>query len=217
MALEYACTRFAEQCLQLETRDPIGMGNRRRVFQHPDHPDLCIKVARQEHIRQSLDKRGGLYKYMPTRWRDDNWLEAIAYQQAALQDAASPNWAHIPRLHGWQDTDIGTGLVFDYYRTETGEAAPNLAHVLADGIIEPHVQTAIDGLIAYLSQTDVWMRHPGPPNIVLAADGKLKLIDCLGTYNMRVFRPFKSILKRRRGRHIAYLQRAVDNALKTAH
>ena len=51
MHTAYACARFSAQHLKLADRAPIGMGNRRYVFAHPTHPDLCIKLARTRHIR----------------------------------------------------------------------------------------------------------------------------------------------------------------------
>ena len=209
MQTAYACARFSAQHLKLADRAPIGMGNRRYVFAHPTHPDLCIKLARTRHIRRQLDRRGGLYRLMPTRWRDDNWLEARAYQQPALRDTQSGNWLFVPRLHGWQATDRGVGLVFDYYRTAHGAPAPNLADLLAGGRHDAALEDALADLRRFLARTDLWMRHPVPANIVWGADGRLKLIDCLGTYNMHVLRHLAPVRYRRRHRHIRYLNGAI--------
>ena len=46
---------FDSKTLDLHVDNAIGMGNRRWVFQHPDNPKLCIKVARQAHIRDQLN------------------------------------------------------------------------------------------------------------------------------------------------------------------
>jgi hypothetical protein len=201
----------------IDNRSPIGMGNRRQVFIHPDHPDLCVKIARNDHIRQSLDKRGGIYRLMPTHWRDDNWLEAYAYRQKALRDDSSPAWRHVPRLYGWQDSDLGCGLVFDFYRTAQGQPAPSLQQVLQSGLSNEQLDRALIELTQFLNTTDVWMRHPGPANIVLAADGRLKLIDCLGTYNMSYVVHHFSVLRRRRQvRHISYLHGAVTRMRQSA-
>lgn len=207
----YATQCFSEDELQLEEEDKIGMGNRRFVFQHPQHENLCIKVARAAHIRASLDQRGFFYRLMPTHWRDDNWLEARAYRQKPLQSKNLDIWQHIPRLHGWQATSLGPGLVFDYYRQSNGDAAPNLRDVLEKNGLTPKVEGAIDRLNAFMHTHGIWMRHPGPPNIVLAADGDLKLIDCLGTYNMPFMQYIPAIRHHRAKRHEAYLARAVRN------
>lgn len=209
--VNYATQRFSTDELQLNEDDKIGMGNRRFVFQHPQHEDLCIKVARAAHIRANLDRRGFVYRLMPTHWRDDNWLEARAYRQAPLQSDRPEIWQHIPRLHGWQATSLGPGLVFDYYRREDGTAAPNLKQVLETDGLTPRLEAAISRLNAFMHAHGVWMRHPGPPNIVLAADGDLKLIDCLGTYNMPFMQYSAAIRRRRAQRHEAYLARSVKN------
>ena len=92
--------QFAPQKLGLGDAEPIGMGNRRRVFEHPNNPNLCIKIARSEHIRAQMDERGFFYRLMPTRWRDDNWLEARAYQQEVLETADPAIWLHLTRISG---------------------------------------------------------------------------------------------------------------------
>ena len=209
--VNYAAPLFASEELQLKEDDKIGMGNRRFVFQHPSHAELCIKVARASHIRAELDKRGFVYRNMPTHWRDDNWLEARAYQQKPLQTTNEEIWHHIPRLHGWQATNLGPGLVFDYYRSPDGTAAPNLRYVLETQGLTPAVEGAIERLNAFMHKHGIWMRHPGPPNIVMGADGDLKLIDCLGTYNMPLMHLIPTLRKRRAKLHEAYLARAVEN------
>lgn len=212
--VNYATQLFASDELQLKEDDKIGMGNRRFVFQHPHHEEFCIKVARASHIRAELDKRGFIYRNMPTHWRDDNWLEARAYQQKPLQSDNPNLWRHIPRLHGWQATNIGPGLVFDYYRSNDGSPAPNLRQVLENEGLTSTVERAIQRLNAFIHAQGIWMRHPGPPNIVLGADGDLKLIDCLGTYNMPLMHLIPAMRKRRAKGHEAYLARAVANLTK---
>lgn len=152
MQIHYAFAPFSQQRLSLADATPIGMGNRRRDFVHPSHPDLCIKIARNQHIRRGLDRRGGLYRLMPTRWRDDNWLEARAYQQTALREDASPNWQYVPHLHGWQPTDMGDGLVFDYYRTPQGEPAPSLEALLQNGMCGADLERALTDLAVFFGQ-----------------------------------------------------------------
>jgi hypothetical protein len=210
----YLDMQFAPQKLGLADAEPIGMGNRRRVFEHPNNPNLCIKIARSEHIRAQMDERGFFYRLMPTRWRDDNWLEARAYQQEVLETADPAIWLHLPRLYGWQDTDIGPGLVFDYYRDATGGPAPTLRQALHTQGLCPDIRKALDDLHSYIRTADIWMRHPNAENTVMGMDGRLKLIDCLGTYNMQGLRHIPAVRKRRQERNIAYLERQVANLVK---
>jgi len=214
MATPYATNQFSPQCLDLTDIRPIGMGNRRHVFAHPQLPDLCIKVARSAHIRAQLDAKGGLYRFMGTHRRDDNWLEAQAYQQKALQAPPEARvWQYVPRLYGWQETSQGPGLVFDYYRDETGGPAPSLETALKAEGLSPRLETALESLRGYIGETDLTMRHPGPPNIVLATDGDLKLIDCLGTYNTDFSRYIPALRRKRLARHTHYLNVAVGRIL----
>ena len=214
MATPYATNQFSPERLELDAVIPIGMGNRRHVFAHPDHDTLCIKVARSAHIRAQLDAKGGLYRLMGTHRRDDNWLEAQAYQQTALQAPPEAEvWHYVPRLYGWQDTSQGPGLVFDYYRDETGGPAPSLETALHAEGLSPRIAAALERLSDYISTTDLSMRHPGPPNIVLAMDGDLKLIDCLGTYNTDFSKYIPPLRRQRLARHNHYLNVAVQRVL----
>ncbi len=210
----YRCARFAPQKLSLAEVEPVGMGNRRRVFVHPDNPDLCIKIARNDHIRAQLDNRGLVYRIMPTRWRDDNWLEARAYQQSVLQTTEPAIWRHLPRLLGWQETDIGPGLVFDYYRNAEGGPAPTLRKTIETFGLRPDIRQALDDLHTYIRSADIWMRHPNTENTVIGLDGHIKLIDCLGTYNMQGLRYIPAVRKHRQERNIAYLERQVAQLVK---
>lgn len=209
MKVGYLGDQFAPQKLCLSKAEPVGMGNRRRVFVHPNNPDLCIKVARGDHIRKQMDERGIVYRMMPTRWRDDNWLEARAYQQGVLRASDPAIWLHLPRLYGWQDTDIGPGLVFDYYRNAEGGPAPTLRQALQKQGLLPNIRKALDDLSSYIRTADIWMRHPNTENTIIGLDGRLKLIDCLGTYNMQGMRFIPAVRRHRQARNIAYLERQV--------
>lgn len=212
MAEAYLGTQFAQTTLSLADKKPIGMGNRRQVFVHPENPALCFKVARFDHIRAQMDKRGLVYKLMPTRWRDDNWLEARAYRQSAIEPQNDRIWQHLPRLYGWQDSDLGAGLVFDYYRAADDTPAPTLRRAIQENGLTAALQNALDELYAYIRETGLWMRHPNAENTVLAADGRLKLIDCLGTYNMHMLRHIPALRKRRLENHITYLAKQVASS-----
>ena len=209
--MTYQCRQFSNERASLDDEHYIGMENRRRVFMHPDYPNLCIKVARASHIRRELNRRGLIHKLMPTHWRDDNWLESRAYQQPALSVITEATQRHIPSLYGWQETSIGMGLVFDYYHLGNGQPAPNLRDVILSGGITADIRRAVDGLKDFILHDGPWMRHPSPENIVYATDGQLKLVDCMGTYNMRLQRYIPAIRKRRRKRHNSYLETAIGN------
>ncbi len=205
---------FDARKLSLAGTAPIGMGNRRRVFRHPENGALCIKIARLRHIRQQMDARSLFHKMMPTRWRDDNRLEVRAYRQSAIRGGEETVWRHLPRLYGWQDTDLGRGLVFDYFQNHDGGPAPTLRQALdAQGDVD-EVKAALDELYDFIRSAGIWMRHPNVENVVLAADGRLKLIDCLGTYNGHVRRLVPPLVRRRLERHVSYLSRQVGRLLE---
>ena len=216
MQSAYACAPFCDDELVLTHAKPIGMGNRRYVYAHPVHENLCLKIPRTTHIRRNMNRRGLIYRFMPTRWRDDNWLEARAYRRAEFNGEDNAIWRHFPRLYGWQRTDIGVGLVFDYYRSETLNPAPNLQQALEANGLTRQIETALNRLMRFIDHYQIWMRHPNPSNIVLAADNELKLIDCLGTYNMPLLRYLPPIRRRHAQRNKAYLREAVHRVAVNA-
>ena len=186
------------------------MGNRRKVYFHPEQPNLCIKVARLSHIRSELNARGWAHKMTPTHWRDDNWLEARAYQQPLLAVKTPVIQRHIATLYGWQNTSHGMGLVFNFFTDKKGRPAPNLQKLILLNGVTATVLAATAELKQFILQHGPWMRHPGPENIVMAAVGHLKLVDCLGTYNTPLQRYIPAIRKRRRLRHTEYLDNEIS-------
>ena len=115
---------------------------------------------------------------------------------------------------GWQETNLGPGLVFDYYTDPQGKPAPNLQSVLKTQGMTPELAVAVQNLHAYILKTQIWMRHPGPPNIVWAADGHLKLIDCLGTYTMGWQHRIAMFRQKRLERHCTYLDTTIARTLR---
>lgn len=209
MQSAYACAPFSSDELILSDAKPIGMGNRRYVFAHPVHENLCLKIPCTAHIRQNMNRRNIIYRFMPTHWRDDNWLESRAYRRGEFKGEDNAVWRHFPRLYGWQRTDIGVGLVFDYYRSETLAPAPNLHQALEVDGLTTQIKAALDRLMNFIDCYQIWMRHPNPSNNVLASDSELKLIDCLGTYNMPLVRYLPAVRRRHAERNKIYLQEAV--------
>lgn len=121
---------------------------------------------------------------------------------------------HIPMLYGWQATNLGPGLVFDYYRQPNGQRAPNLEEVILSQGLTAEIKRAIVGLSAFILNNAPWMRHPVPFNIVYAADKNLKLVDCIGTYTMPWRRHLPVIRNQRRRRHLAYMSKSISELQK---
>jgi len=137
-----------------------------------------------------------------------------AYRQSSIRRGEEAIWRHLPRLYGWQVTDLGRGLVFDYFQNHDGGPAPTLRQALdAHGDVEG-VKAALDELYDFIRSAGIWMHHPNVENVVLATDGLLKLIDCLGTYNGHVWRFVLPLVRRCLERHVSYLSRQAGRLLE---
>ena len=63
-------------------------------------------------------------------------------------------------------------------------------------------RAGLDKLDRYIRRVGIWMGQPNTENTVMGPDGRLKLIDCLGTYNMQGLRFVPAIRRRRQARNI---------------
>lgn len=174
---------FSNSVAHLKDITPFGEGASRRCYVHPDNPALCIKVQKPEVLRtKSLPVR----LMSPIYYRTENISDATAYRQKAVRNGSVRLWEHIPRLHGWQKTDLGWGLVSDYYSTD-GHPAPTLRALLRAHGITREINEAVKELARFLLETHVITRNIHPHNVVLAQDGRLKIVDDLGNRGMSLY------------------------------
>ena len=98
--------------MQEITRDPIGIGQERMCFVHPEDPRLAIKIG----------KRG-----------DDGPNRADIRFYRSLKNQGAVTGIHVPRFHGGCETNRGDGIVVDLVRNYDGEIARPLNWYLAHG------------------------------------------------------------------------------------
>ena len=160
---------FSQSIALLKHAAPFGQGAVSVCYVHPDNPDLCIKVQKPELTAAAAP-------WKPT----ENAKTAHGYRQKAVRHGDARLWEHLPRLHGWQNTDLGLGLVSDYYSTPDGAPAPTLRALLQTHGMTREMNQAIAAFVAYLCDTRLLTRRIAPHNLVYARDGRLKLIDDMG-------------------------------------
>ncbi|MDA8712544.1 PhoP regulatory network YrbL family protein [Alphaproteobacteria bacterium] len=177
---------------------PFAEGGRRICYQHPENPDLCIKVSKPDTI---ITRRANMplhRRLRPLSAFDDNHDEIKGYRQLvvkrAVGDENAPLWQHVPKCYGFVETNIGLGLVSDFYHTHN-KPAPTVQQLLYDNGLTPELQAALDEFAQFLSDSLLVTRAIIPHNIVFAADGRIKLIDGIGGRNLipiAEFFPFPS-------------------------
>ncbi len=128
----------------------IGKGWHRECYQHPERPDLCIKVV----------VNGG--------------PEETVREQAYLRHLCkrSINWKLLPRYLGKVDTSLGQGAVFELIRDKNGEVSKSLEDILLEesssaGYDYEQIRAALTALRKYLLNERIITMPIKPKNILL--------------------------------------------------
>lgn len=171
---------YNDDTLQLSRYAPFAEGGNRLCYVHPDDRALCIKIVKEGSIAAFRARRSFIRNLRGDAYFDDNVQEYRAYQQAAIRNNAPQIYEHIPKCYGWQNTDMGMGLVLDYYAYEDGSTCINLEAYLHENGLTDDIKAKVDELADFLRTTQILTKNILPHNVVIAADGKLKIIDGLG-------------------------------------
>ena len=197
---------FSQSVALLKHATPFATGTASLCYVHPDNPDLCLKVQKPEklHKRNFLRRLpSAIYHYT------ENVKNADAYRQKAVRHGGARIWEHLPRLHGWQNTDIGLGLVSDYYSTPDGRPAPTLRGLLHAHGMTRELNLAIADFTDFLHDMQVLTRRINLRNLVYARDGRLKLIDDVGSTGVMFADMYKGLGKRRIRRNIRDIHKRI--------
>lgn len=172
---------YSNNTLDLTNVQPFAEGGNRLCFIHPENNTLCVKTVKPGSIKALRKKRSFLKNLRPDNYFDDNLNEYKAYQQPAISNGdEAVLFAHIPKCYGWQNTNKGMGLVLDYYHETSGAPCMTLeAYLLKNGFTKK-IETKLKELGQYLRATELMTKNILPHNVIIATDGKLKIIDGLG-------------------------------------
>lgn len=169
--------------VHLAELSPFAVGDHRLCFRHPNDPSRCIKVNR-EGKDLMLWKRAPFYKKLRSvKSFNDNWQEYLSFQQPAITRNQPKVWAHIPRCYGWVKTDLGEGLITDYYGAPEGKPAPTLETFLREQGINDGIRQALREFIAFFRETLLITKAILPHNVVVVESPqglRLVLIDGFG-------------------------------------
>ncbi|SHF80566.1 PhoP regulatory network protein YrbL [Modicisalibacter ilicicola DSM 19980] len=142
----------------------IGRGTERYCYRHPEDPTRCVKVSHNFKNNKQQNQKD--------------------YEYFTRLERRGIDWSHLPRCHGWVETDQGKGLVFDLLQDESGKPLERLDTLLSNGQLEAaRVESALEDLHAYLQVNLVFTSDLRASNIVCdphEAPIKLFLIDGIG-------------------------------------
>lgn len=99
----------------------FAQGTRRECYIHPSHPDRCIKIWRRGFEPHTLRQQASFFRRLrkPLSAFDENlydWSHLTKLEKHENPDI----WKHLPRCHGFEETDRGPGLVVDLVRDYNG-------------------------------------------------------------------------------------------------
>ncbi len=184
--------------IRLRDSDFVAAGGGRMVFQHPERPELLIKVLRPERLvanganrdkwlRRLLrplsraHRRFGPYR----EW----FLEHEEYIAILNRTRTIPDF--VAGYHGFVDTDRGLGMIVERITAPNGAIAPTLHKVLrADGEGMP-LAPLIDALFDRVGAARAVLKDVTTRNIVLGVhphDRSLRLVVVDGLSDPTVLR-----------------------------
>ena len=186
--------------LALKHLQPIAKGNVRFVFEHPDTPDLLIKVMRPDLVEARYGEGAAWFR---RGRRFDPYLlfirEIREYVAAYASHGRSLPFAQTVR--GLVETDLGLGLVTDAARGPDGNLAPTAAKLIQVGDFDEVAEQALEEFLGGLLESDLIVSDLHERNIVYASgkDGarRFVMIDGLGSSNLLAFKCWSRALNRR--------------------
>ena len=111
----------------------FGEGNCQRCYIHPSNNDLCIKISKQNIVCRGL------------------FNEIKFWSRYSKKRIQTSEYQFFAKYHGAQETNLGTGNIFDLIKDETtNEVSKTLEYYLlnpTDGIDNKMLKTAFEELI----------------------------------------------------------------------
>ncbi len=206
--------------IQLTHTEPFAIGGRRECYVHPDDAGLCVKVHREEFLPSKLRQDAPWWRSLRKGENsfDENFADSTVLH--ALESENDPAiWDHVPRFHGWVETDRGRGLVIELLRDGDGLISRSLLDWIWMHGPCGELDRAIDELAEFWESRTIPSRSLGLHNIVMQERGpddrRLVVIDGLGsTEFLPISKWSRSYALRRSRSKIARMRRDVAELLQ---
>ncbi len=205
--------------LSLKTKQAFAQGGNRLCFEYPGDPSRCIKVRRPDFTLEDLRRKKGFPKtLLPLSAFDDNQeeFEVITGLEKRQGDAV---FEVISRCYGFEESDLGSGLVLELVRDADGRISQSLkAHIWFEGYNDD-CRTAVELFCRRWLELQIPSRDLLLHNILVqkGVDGKIQrlvVIDGLGSPNIIPFNWLPSSIRRAKvERKVANLHQRIDDLL----
>ena len=206
--------------IRLGDADPFARGGNRVCYVHPQNPDVCIKLPRNDVDLSVKRSRKGLKgRLKPASSFDDNRLEARTLTE--LHDRIGDSLREfVPRFLGWVETDLGAGVAVDLIRDADGAIALPLKQYVWERGFDADLRAALAEFSAYWIRERVPSRELLLHNVVvrrLPSDAlRLVVIDGLGNADLLPLSRWSPRLARRKsGRKTERLRGRIERLVRT--
>ncbi|UZE95760.1 PhoP regulatory network YrbL family protein [Alkalimarinus alittae] len=175
--------------LLLKSTKPFAQGGNRLCFVHPNDLNRCIKVRRPDFTLEDLRRRKGFPKNMkPLSSFDDN-AEEYRVMRGLYKRFGNLLHEHVSGCFGFEETDMGKGLVSDLIRDDNQRVSHTLKQYIWDNGYTGDCRRAVDRFCSYWESLCVPSRDLLLHNIVAQrnAEGsivRLVVIDGLGSSSL---------------------------------
>lgn len=108
-----------QSVIKLSDIAPLGSGEDRVVYPHPENADFCIKIPRislqDRKVKGFRDTLFYLSRFCRKESLDYNHVD-VEYADKLARQKEENMFQHIPRCYGTIETDLGTGVVWQRIR-----------------------------------------------------------------------------------------------------
>ena len=183
--------------IRLRDSDFVAAGGGRKVYQHPERPDLLIKVLRPERLAAGTNRDKWLRRLARPLSRTHRrfgpyrewFLEHEEYIAILNRTRRIPDF--VAGYHGFVETDRGLGMIVERITAPNGAVAPTLRNVLGAQGEGACLAPLVDALFDRVGAARAVLKDVTTRNIVLGVhphDGSLRLVVVDGLSDPTVLR-----------------------------
>ena len=138
-----------EPALSLAGLEPFAVSLYRRLYVHPAHDDLCVKVVAHDDAICRACQQIDIDSYVFLKKR-----------------GTAAHFDRIPEIKGVVDTDLGPAIVMQLFRDVDGSVSQNLFRLIRDQGLTPSLAMAIAELRRWLRTHRLFTTDTGPHNVI---------------------------------------------------
>jgi hypothetical protein len=193
-------SKLMDTILKLKNRTPLTQGASRLVFEHPDDPDLLVKVIRPEVVDDRFGKNTKWYKRRRRFGKYSSYIREIQ-EYLAVREKCGEDDPFLQRIVGFARTDMGLGLALEAVKWVDGSLAPSLRNLIHTGRFDSEAHAALETFLDGLLRSPVIISDINMGNIVCSFTEErgyhFVLIDGIGNNGLIPFKAISKTINRR--------------------